>query len=539
MRKIIAIIFTMSLFAIGADAAVLEAVQNFETGEYTVSGTVEEARSNRMLSISVSGIEDYLAHISYIDTDFYGSFSYTFKMPETAQTGKYTIKLGAANLKKPTELAVDFVSTADVNKLISDIQAVSTGDGSDDAISSAVDSIYALVDGKLNILGVDDYYYSSFSTAQKKQIAKAILENRESYDTISVSAAKEYAVLILNVIPTDKIPDTLEIYKDIYGTKGAACYTEYTALKSKSRFNTIFDTYTIENVSDVVKALNEATVIAMLESSQPGDINMIFTNYSSVVPFSLDTYNRCDSDKVAYGLAGKTIDSMSVLSDMIDEIFENSQSSGGSGGSVGGGNGSGGSGGSYYGGNTSASVPAQTGTFTDLSSAEWARNAIETLAASGIVSGVDGNRFEPQRNIKREEFVKIVLSAFDLFDENYQKASFIDIENSWAYPYICKANTLGIVNGIDETTFGIGEFITREDMAVILVRAMNAAGMELAKVKEYQSFADEAAISGYAADSIKTLVSAGVISGFEDNTFAPKASATRAQSAMMVYQIIK
>ena len=52
------------------------------------------------------------------------------------------------------------------------------------------------------------------------------------------------------------------------------------------------------------------------------------------------------------------------------------------------------------------------------------------------------------------------------------------------------------------------------------------------------SFADESIISDYALDSIKTLSEAGIINGMNDNNFAPFESATRAQAAKMIYEVI-
>ena len=540
----------MGLFAIGADAANFEYELNYSTGEYTVSGTIEEARNNKMLSIEVTDGLSNRYHISYIDTDMNGTFNYTFRMPDTADTGDYTIKLGALLLDEPIAQTVKYVDADAVNQLVLDIQNVSTGDDSEEAINTAIDSVFTLIDGKLEYFGLHTDYYSSFSTAQKKLIAKTILENRTDYDTISTNAALKYDVLLLNVVPANAIVTTLENKKDIYGIPGATCYAEYVALTDKTRFVEIFDTYTFDNTPDVVKAFNEAIVIAKLESSQPGDIKTIFTSFRTVFPFSLGTYDSMDADKVAFGLAGKAIGSMTNLDLMIKQIAQTPPPAGGSGGGGGGGgaasdrdnehSGEPGAGGSYYGTTTPVvETPSIKVNFTDLNKANWAKDAIETLATKRIVSGVGENRFEPLRTISREEFVTILLNAFGLFDENYVEVPFTDVKNSWAYPYICKAYALGIVSGIDETRFGTGNHITREDMAVMLMRALNTANYKIEKVEEYTPFTDDSDIAPYAQNSVRTLVEAGVINGMGDNTFGSKASATRAESAMMIYQIIK
>ena len=52
-------------------------------------------------------------------------------------------------------------------------------------------------------------------------------------------------------------------------------------------------------------------------------------------------------------------------------------------------------------------------------------------------------------------------------------------------------------------------------------------------------FDDFEEISDYAAEAVGCLVYRGIINGVGDNKFAPKATATRAQAALLVYAITK
>ena len=74
-----------------------------------------------------------------------------------------------------------------------------------------------------------------------------------------------------------------------------------------------------------------------------------------------------------------------------------------------------------------------------------AAGAIKELAAKGIVNGISDDRFEPDRSITREEFVKLICMAFDL-GTGSKVLSFEDVsENDWFAPYICRAVELGII----------------------------------------------------------------------------------------------
>ena len=172
--------------------------------------------------------------------------------------------------------------------------------------------------------------------------------------------------------------------------------------------------------------------------------------------------------------------------------------------------------------------------FNDLGGYEWAEEAINSLYADGIVNGVEKGRFEPARNITREEFVKLLCEAFDFGTANLA-VTFRDVnESDWFAPYISRAVELGIVKGISEDEFGSGALISREDMAVIMYRALAVAGKSVSG--EGADFADGHTVSGYAKDSVSALAGAGIINGIGDGIFAPKSYATRAQAAVMVFR---
>ena len=119
------------------------------------------------------------------------------------------------------------------------------------------------------------------------------------------------------------------------------------------------------------------------------------------------------------------------------------------------------------------------------------------------------------------------------------ETGFKDVKkDSWYYGYVATANALGIANGMSEDTFAPESDITREDMAVLVCRAAQMAGMKL-DMSASKEFADGDMIADYAKAAVSELASAGVINGTPDGDFAPKANATRAEAVQMLYNLIK
>lgn len=178
---------------------------------------------------------------------------------------------------------------------------------------------------------------------------------------------------------------------------------------------------------------------------------------------------------------------------------------------------------------------AQKG-FADLADVEWARESIERLYEKGIVNGKSATEFAPNDNVTREEFVKMLVCALGLSGEG--EIDFNDVKNdAWYYDYIVKAVSLGVVNGKDNGSFGVGDDITREDMAAMVLRAVNAVMGSVEYNGSDASFADAEEISSYAKDAVNVLSGFNVLNGY-NGSFMPKNKATRAETAVVIDRLI-
>lgn len=170
--------------------------------------------------------------------------------------------------------------------------------------------------------------------------------------------------------------------------------------------------------------------------------------------------------------------------------------------------------------------------FTDLKGYDWAKEAIEGLYYAGIVNGMEEDVFNPAGSVTREQFCKMAVQLFGVL--NYDtKTSFVDVkEDAWYAPYITSAINAGYIQGQSNEYFGVGESIMRQDMATILFRALgnkNSAAV--------LDFTDTDSIASYANEAVSELVGLKIINGYEDGSFKPRGTATRAEAAKMIWGV--
>lgn len=281
-----------------------------------------------------------------------------------------------------------------------------------------------------------------------------------------------------------------------------------------------------------VKTMDNATVTQALEYYNNVCVRLDLT-YSS----SLSTAEKNELS----AMLKKDIGSISSAADLESKYLEYSKQlknaeKGGQ--TTGGSRGGGGGGGVLH-----PSIPSVTPsdndgkTFGDLQNVSWAEKEINYLAEKNIVNGKENNKFFPDDNITREEFVKIAALAFE-FNASESTLAFEDVENSrWSYGYIAAAVNDGIITGISEKAFAPEQNITRQDMAVIIYRIADKRGMDFGG--NAKTFSDSADIADYAVDAIEKLSAAEIMNGDENNMFCPTENVTRAQAAKAIYNLMK
>lgn len=173
--------------------------------------------------------------------------------------------------------------------------------------------------------------------------------------------------------------------------------------------------------------------------------------------------------------------------------------------------------------------------FTDIGDYGWAADAINYLAAEGIIKGVGDNKFAPGNNMKRGDFILILMQTYK--PEAKPDGNFDDVPaGSYYYDAIATAKALGIAQG-DGKNFRPNDPITRQDAMVLMTKMLEIAGKKLDARDDLSAFSDVSSISGYALDAVKALVGAGIING-SNGEIKPLANITRAEVAVIVYKTL-
>jgi hypothetical protein len=173
-----------------------------------------------------------------------------------------------------------------------------------------------------------------------------------------------------------------------------------------------------------------------------------------------------------------------------------------------------------------------TAAFTDVPASYWAYAAVAALTARGIVGGFPDGTFRPDAPVTRAQFVKMLVLATGLTPTG-GALPFADVPaGAWYAPYVAAAVRAGIVQGLTPETFGPDLPVTREQLALLLARALRLQGSAAL------TFRDAAAIDAWAAPGVQAAVAAGLLDGFPDGTFRPLAAATRAQAAKVLALVV-
>jgi len=184
----------------------------------------------------------------------------------------------------------------------------------------------------------------------------------------------------------------------------------------------------------------------------------------------------------------------------------------------------------------SFSKQAEAASFKDINNT-FAKPYIEALAQQGIIKGFPDGTYRPNALIKRADFAIMLASALDLpLDEDGSSAkSFTDVPPR-ALPYVDALVEAGIASGKKPGYFGAELPITRQEMVIMFVRAM---GMEeFAHLLYLQSeFVDENKIGRSAYPYISFAEHIGFAAG-NNGKFMPLEPGTRAAAAKWIYNFI-
>jgi hypothetical protein len=131
----------------------------------------------------------------------------------------------------------------------------------------------------------------------------------------------------------------------------------------------------------------------------------------------------------------------------------------------------------------------------------------------------------------------MLVKALDLqadFTDNFKDVK----EGSYYYDAVGIAKALGIAAGKTGDTFGPKDSITRQDMVVLMNKALQSKNLTLDKpASDLSQFTDNAGVSAYARDAMAIMAANSIINGSNDK-IDPKALSTRAQAAVVLNRLL-
>ncbi|KRF09649.1 hypothetical protein ASG89_15645 [Paenibacillus sp. Soil766] len=176
--------------------------------------------------------------------------------------------------------------------------------------------------------------------------------------------------------------------------------------------------------------------------------------------------------------------------------------------------------------------------YTDVPEGHWAKPAISELSAKHVVQGVTDMTFEPARAVTRAEFAALLARTMML--KATQRSPFADVsEHAWYAEAVTALAEAGIVNGAESNNFAPDLTITREQMAVMLLRAAEVSGTPAGAVSMKPTFTDDDLISDWAREAIEKAIVLGLIEGKDHNRLDPQGQTSRAESAKAISNSLK
>ncbi|MGB6408710.1 MAG: S8 family serine peptidase [Planococcus donghaensis] len=179
-------------------------------------------------------------------------------------------------------------------------------------------------------------------------------------------------------------------------------------------------------------------------------------------------------------------------------------------------------------------------TFSDIQT-YWAKTQIEALASQNIIKGKTDTLFAPKEDLTRAEFAVLLTRTLELPLKDYE-GRFTDAgpDKTWASKEIEAAARAGIVLGLPNNTFDPKAPISRQDTAVMIMRAIEYKEASLLEgLDTTHKFADNAKIKAYASESVAQAYALGLITGRTGNIFDPQAKITRGETAAVLYRALE
>lgn len=178
-------------------------------------------------------------------------------------------------------------------------------------------------------------------------------------------------------------------------------------------------------------------------------------------------------------------------------------------------------------------VQAASGEYWDVPKTHWAYSSIKTASRSGILKGMTSSWFGVGEPMSRAAYATALCRLMGWQTVTPARGSFADNQDAkqWYYSAIETAYANGVMTK-QGTLCRPNDAITREEMAVMTVRALDYAGLS-GLVQDDCPFSDVSANQGYVTLAYRL----GLVTGVNAFTFAPQRVLTREEAAVVLERV--
>jgi len=552
VKRVALMLFASGLLSTSVMGADIHDVQyDWETSKVTISGKTENksetvtleilqpgVKTEDLNNIDISNLNNYIYRIDEIKPDADGTFKFEFGMK--ADTGNYITRIYG----QPEDNVLIYVSYTEYKNAFDEINSETT---------TTPEQIVSIIDAKGNLLGLVNSYYADFNDDGKLKVASKILADRnsmkdkkfndsksliESYNTASVlEAMRSVEDLDFKIIENNK---------ELLGITNCSAYKVYESFSESEKTSLVraLNGTEYKDTDKFIESFTEETVLLKIKTTKNyKDLYDVLKDNNDVLDLDMDSFEELseyNQSVVLRKITGNSYSDADDLEKAFDKAISSLNKSNTSGSSGGGGGSSSGSKkpGPTIKENIVVNTNEKSKPFSDLGQVSWAEESVISLFEKGIVSGKEQGKFYPMDFVKREEFVKMLISGLNM-EASAEDNVFNDVDiNMWYAPYVLEANEKELVKGISDDRFGVGLNITRQDIVTILYRASQMMGIEFPDYIN-KEFADQYEISDYAKKAVTALSSVEIINGNENGEFLPHNNATRAEAAKILDGFLK
>ncbi len=165
---------------------------------------------------------------------------------------------------------------------------------------------------------------------------------------------------------------------------------------------------------------------------------------------------------------------------------------------------------------------------------DWIYDSAKYVYENGLMSGLNASTFGAGEMLSRAQFA-VILNRMSGSPEVAYTAKFPDVPNgTWYSIPVLWANSVGIVTGYAHNgCFGPADPITREQMVLMMYRYANYCGYNTSSKVLLKGYSDYGKVSDYAIDAMSWAVGTGIITG-DQGKLNPQGNVSRAVCATII-----